>query len=134
MQSILSTSYEAVYFFFFNSRRGVKKSYLEMIRPYNPKTFFNVKVESSLRIYSNSDYRVKGRVFHFFSSSIEVLRMQRENQQLRKTIDELKHSGDRIIELEAENEQLQKASLEGKHTVFTLNEVRPIVITPRSNV
>lgn len=59
----------------------------------------------------------------FFSSSIEVLRMQRENQQLRKTIDELKHSGQRIIELEVENEQLQKASLEGKTTVFTLNEV-----------
>ena len=60
----------------------------------------------------------------FFSSSIEVLRMQRENQQLRKTIDELKHSGQRIIELEVENEQLQKASMEGKTTVFTLNEVR----------
>ncbi|XP_078351511.1 uncharacterized protein LOC144636228 isoform X2 [Oculina patagonica] len=56
------------------------------------------------------------------SSSIEVLRMQRENQQLRKTIDELKQSGQRIIELEAENEQLQKASLEGKTTVFSLNE------------
>ena len=50
--------------------------------------------------------------------------MQRENQQLRKAIDELKHSGDRIIELEVENEQLQKASMEGKTTVFTLNEVR----------
>jgi len=62
-------------------------------------------------------------MFLFFSSSIEVLRMQRENQQLRKTIDELKHSGQRIIELEAENEQLQKASMEGKTTVFTLNEV-----------
>lgn len=63
-------------------------------------------------------------MFLFFFSSIEVLRMQRENQQLRKTIDELKHSGQRIIELEAENEQLQKASMEGKTTVFTLNEVR----------
>ena len=63
-------------------------------------------------------------MFHFFSSSIEVLRMQRENQQLRKTIDELEHSGDRIIELEAENEQLQKANMEAKNTVFTLNEVR----------
>ena len=50
--------------------------------------------------------------------------MQRENQQLRKTIDELKQSGQRIIELEAENEQLQKASLEGKTTVFNLNEVK----------
>ena len=50
--------------------------------------------------------------------------MQRENQQLRKTIDELKNSGQRIIELEAANEQLQKTSMEGKTTVFTLNEVR----------
>ena len=50
--------------------------------------------------------------------------MQRENQQLRKTIDDLKNSGQRMIELEAENEQLQKASMEGKTTVFTLNEVR----------
>lgn len=50
--------------------------------------------------------------------------MQRENQQLRKTIDELKNSGQRIFELEAENEQLQKASMEGKTTVFSLNEVR----------
>ncbi|KAJ7381954.1 positive regulation of protein localization to cilium [Desmophyllum pertusum] len=56
------------------------------------------------------------------SSSIEVLRMQRENQQLRKTIDELKHSGQRIIELRAENEQLQNATLDGKTTVFNLNE------------
>ena len=63
-------------------------------------------------------------MFLYFSSSIEVLRMQRENHQLRKTIDELKNSGQRIIELEAENEQLQKASMEGKTTVFALNEVR----------
>lgn len=56
------------------------------------------------------------------SSSIEVLRMQRENQQLRKTIDEMKHSGQRIIELKAENEQLQKATLEGKTTVYSLTE------------
>ena len=63
-------------------------------------------------------------MFLLLYSSIEVLRMQRENQQLRKTIDELKNSGQRIIELEAENEQLQKASMEGKTTVFTLNEVK----------
>ena len=50
--------------------------------------------------------------------------MQRENQQLRKTIDEMKHSGQRIIELKAENEQLQKATLEGKTTVYSLTEVR----------
>ena len=62
--------------------------------------------------------------FLLFFSSIEVLRMQRENQQLRKTIDDLKNSGQRMIELQAENEQLQKASMEGKTTVFTLNEVR----------
>ena len=49
--------------------------------------------------------------------------MQRENQQLRKTIDEMKQSSQRIIELEAENEQLQKSNLEGKTTVFNLNEV-----------
>ena len=55
--------------------------------------------------------------------------MQKENQQLRKTIDELKHSNQRIIELETENEQLQKASLEGKTTVFNLNEVRAAVCT-----
>ena len=60
----------------------------------------------------------------FFFSSIEVLRMQRENQELRKTIDELKHSGQRIIELEAENEQLQKTAMEGKATVYNLNQVR----------
>ena len=50
--------------------------------------------------------------------------MQRENQQLRKTIDEMKHSGQRITELKAENEQLQKATLEGKTTVYSLTEVR----------
>ena len=50
--------------------------------------------------------------------------MQRENQQLRKTIEELKHSGQRIIELEAENEQLHKATMEGKTTVYSLTEVR----------
>ena len=50
--------------------------------------------------------------------------MQRENQQLRKTVEELKHSRQRIIELEAENEQLQKATLEGKTTVYSLTEVR----------
>ena len=49
--------------------------------------------------------------------------MQKENQQLRKTIDELKNSNQRIIELETANEQLQKATLEGKTTVFHLNEV-----------
>ena len=59
----------------------------------------------------------------FYFSSIEVLRMQKENQQLRKTIDELKNSNQRIIELETANEQLQKATLEGKTTVFHLNEV-----------
>lgn len=59
-----------------------------------------------------------------FSSSIEVLRMQRENQHLRKTIEELKHSSQRIIELEAENEQLQKTAMEGKNTVYNLTEVR----------
>ena len=56
-------------------------------------------------------------------SSIEVLRMQRENQQLRKTIEELKHSSQRIIELEAENEQLQKAVVDGKTAVYSLTEV-----------
>ena len=50
--------------------------------------------------------------------------MQRENQQLRKTIDEMKQSGQRIIELKAENEQLQKATLEGKTTVYSLTEVK----------
>ena len=49
--------------------------------------------------------------------------MQKENQQLRKTIDELKNSNQRIIELETANEQLHKATLEGKTTVFHLNEV-----------
>ena len=49
--------------------------------------------------------------------------MQRENQQLRKTIEEMKHSNDRIIELEAENEQLQKTAVEGKTTVYSLTEV-----------
>ncbi|XP_068681425.1 girdin-like isoform X2 [Montipora foliosa] len=56
------------------------------------------------------------------SSSIEVLRMQRENQQLRKTIEELKHSSQRIIELKAENEQLQKAVMDGKTAVYSLTE------------
>ena len=49
--------------------------------------------------------------------------MQRENQQLRKTIEELKHSSQRIIELEAENEQLQKAVVDGKTAVYSLTEV-----------
>jgi len=76
-------------------------------------------------MYSYGDLRLSSWPgVSVFSSSIEVLRMQRENQQLRKTIDELKNSGQRIIELEAENEQLQKASMEGKTTVFTLNEVK----------
>ena len=59
-----------------------------------------------------------------FHSSIEVLRMQRENQQLRKTIEEQKHASQRIIELEAENEQLQKSLMEGKATLYSLTEVR----------
>ena len=59
-----------------------------------------------------------------FHSSIEVLRMQRENQQLKKTIEKQKRSSQRIIELEAENEQLQKSLLEGKTTVYNLTEVR----------
>ena len=55
--------------------------------------------------------------------------MQKENQQLRKTIDELKNSNQRIIELETANEQLQKATLEGKTTVFHLNEVSRCINT-----
>lgn len=62
-------------------------------------------------------------IWLFFFSSIEVLRMQRENQQLRKTLEEMKHSNDRIIELQAENEQLQKTAIEGKTTVYSLTEV-----------
>ena len=50
--------------------------------------------------------------------------MQRENQQLKKTIEEQKRSSQRIIELEAEKEQLQKSLLEGKTTVYNLTEVR----------
>lgn len=50
--------------------------------------------------------------------------MQRENQQLKKTIEEQKRSSQRIIELQAENEQLQKSLLEGKTTVYNLTEVR----------
>lgn len=50
--------------------------------------------------------------------------MQRENQQLRKTIEEQKHASQRIIELEAENEQLQKSLMEGKATLYSLTEVR----------
>ena len=123
MKYILSSSYETVCFlfsvFFFNGRREVVFTSDNKAINSQDVDFFLLE---QLRIYSYIDYRV--RVGCFFSSSIEVLRMQRENQQLRKTIDDLKNSGQRMIELEAENEQLQKASMEGKTTVFTLNEVR----------